>query len=142
MSAGTGSGCRTAVTGVAARGRQAPVLEAIEFGLLYVSGRCWERTCPVASFLARQLTKPYRRGVPVLPTDTAGAIAFVVRRICLTVGEHLRLGRRRGGTPRSESAQVCTATALTPLALAETATVLSSVLFLTSRQPSHSGGDI
>src|SRR5215475_8867567 len=103
-------------------------VEATAFGVGYASVLCWASTALVGTFGGTPLDSPYWPDLPWLRTDTAGAAAFALAAVSLTVSKYLRL-RRTDGPPVRRQPVGRPAAFLAAQATAETAALLATAIF-------------
>jgi hypothetical protein len=111
------------------------MVESVAFGLGYTAVLIWSGAALVASF-SEGLSIPYWPAIPELRTDTAGAIAFAVAIVGLTISKYLQLSRRSGAPaqPMARSSWV-----LAVQAMADTAVFLGTglVIYLSLNTVTH-----
>ena len=111
------------------------MVESVAFGLGYTAVLIWSGAALVASF-SQGLSIPYWPAIPELRTDTAGAIAFAVAIVSLTISKYLQLSRRSGAPaqPMARSSWV-----LAVQAMADTAVFLGTglVIYLSLNTVTH-----
>jgi hypothetical protein len=117
------------------RGNGKLIVESVAFGLGYTAVLIWSGAALVASF-SEGLSIPYWPAIPELRTDTAGAIAFAVAIVGLTISKYLQLSRRSGAPaqPMARSSWV-----LAVQAMADTAVFLGTglVIYLSLNTVTH-----
>ena len=121
-------------------GNRKLAVESTAFGLGYTAVLIWAGTALVGAFSASE-ADPYWPAVPLLRTDTTGALAFAVAIVSLVVSKYLQLSRRNGAPsqPTATPAAARSAGVLTVQAMAETGVVLGTglVIYLSLNAVTH-----
>jgi hypothetical protein len=120
-------------------GNRKLAVESAAFGLGYTAVLIWAGTALVGAFSASE-ADPYWPAVPLLRTDTTGALAFAVAIVSLVVSKYLQLSRRNGAPAQSATPAVArSAGVLTVQAMAETGVVLGTgvVIYLSLNAVTH-----
>jgi hypothetical protein len=121
-------------------GNRKLAVESAAFGLGYTAVLIWAGTALVGTFSASE-ADPYWPAVPLLRTDTTGALAFAVAIVSLVVSKYLQLSRRNGAPaqPTATPAAARSAGVLTVQAMAETGVILGTglVIYLSLNAVTH-----
>jgi hypothetical protein len=121
-------------------GNRKLAVESAAFGLGYTAVLIWAGTALVGTFSASE-ADPYWPAVPLLRTDTTGALAFAVAIVSLVVSKYLQLSRRNGAPaqPTATPAAARSASVLTVQAMAETGVILGTglVIYLSLNAVTH-----
>jgi len=121
-------------------GNRKLAVESAAFGLGYTAVLIWAGTALVGTFSASE-ADPYWPAVPLLRTDTTGALAFAVAIVSLVVSKYLQLSRRNGAPaqPTAAPAAARSAGVLTVQAMAETGVILGTglVIYLSLNAVTH-----